>query len=402
MKNICMITQSAYPQDPRVRREAEAIAEKGFQVDIICLQIYDQPEVESFGNITAYRIVRRESKESLFDYLTLSTKFFIKGLLKTYKILKTKKYCLAQAHNMPDYIVFALIFFKLKKIPVILDVHDLTYELFNSKWPEKGKFILPIIKTIEKLSYNFADYLITVTNGCKEKILNKNIPESKVSVVLNTANQNIFKFDESRKFSPIKFGLKLIYHGTVAERFGLHTVIEALRIIKNEAPGLQFFIYGKYDNSYLETLKKKVTDYDLIENVFFNEQIPQEQVYQKIKLCDIAVVPYVANDYMNLALSTKSFEYAASGIPIISTELNSMKEIFNDKEIQYYESEDHNVLASKIIELCENPERRIEMVNSAFDSLKEISGLKMAEKYCAIIETLTKLKIQPNQLNEVV
>ena len=35
MVSVCMICQSYYLRDPRVRREAEALAEAGFKVDII-------------------------------------------------------------------------------------------------------------------------------------------------------------------------------------------------------------------------------------------------------------------------------------------------------------------------------------------------------------------------------
>ena len=38
-----MATMSLYPEDPRVRREAEALARKAVAVDVVCLRGPDQP-----------------------------------------------------------------------------------------------------------------------------------------------------------------------------------------------------------------------------------------------------------------------------------------------------------------------------------------------------------------------
>lgn len=38
MKKICMVAYAYYLSDPRVRREAEALADRGNEVDFICLQ----------------------------------------------------------------------------------------------------------------------------------------------------------------------------------------------------------------------------------------------------------------------------------------------------------------------------------------------------------------------------
>ena len=42
MSTVAMVVFSSYPFDPRVRREAEALAAKGISVDVICLQYKDQ------------------------------------------------------------------------------------------------------------------------------------------------------------------------------------------------------------------------------------------------------------------------------------------------------------------------------------------------------------------------
>ncbi len=51
---------------------------------------------------------------------------------------------------------------------------------------------------------------------------------------------------------------RILYHGTIAERFGLHIVISSMSLVNEKIPGSVLCIYGKYDKSY----KKKINRYD--------------------------------------------------------------------------------------------------------------------------------------------
>ena len=46
-----MIVQSHYPYDTRVRREAQALVDEGFLVDVICLRRENQTEHELINNV---------------------------------------------------------------------------------------------------------------------------------------------------------------------------------------------------------------------------------------------------------------------------------------------------------------------------------------------------------------
>ena len=37
MKKICIVRQGSFPGDVRVRKEALALIDKGYQVDVICI-----------------------------------------------------------------------------------------------------------------------------------------------------------------------------------------------------------------------------------------------------------------------------------------------------------------------------------------------------------------------------
>ncbi len=389
MKRICMITQSPYPFDPRVRREAEVLAKAGYEVDIFCIRYDGQSKVESFGNITAHRIMKHTNQENIVRYLLTSSIFFLKSFFKLQLLHSKRKYSIVQIHNMPDYHVFTTIFQKLQGVKIVLDIHDLTPELFDAKWSgKKGKIFSKVVRIIEQRSCKFADEVITVTAGCKEKLVGRGTPEEKVTLVLNTPDTSIFKFSRDRNYSKIKKDLKLLYHGTIAERFGIHLAVESMKYVKEFIPGSIFFVYGKYDDSYKKKLEKQIADLGLKENVFLLGRRSLEEISDIIKDCDIGVVPYESNEYMNLALSTKTFEYAAAGLPVVATDLETLKKTFGKSALTYVKDGEPIELADNIYQLAMNPEKRKTQVEAAKNAISMISWDIMAGRYLSLMRRL--------------
>ena len=253
---ICMVVFSYYPRDPRVRREAEALVKSNIGVDIVCLRGKDETRTEEYDGVDVYRVMRgTDKKEVIFKYVWLTTIFGILATIKLQFLAIKKKYNAIQIHNMPDYLVFVALIQKILRKPVILDLHDLSVELFKSRWSgRKSTCLLPLVKWVEKLSCRFADEIITTSSGFKDKLLERGVQDNKVTLILNSADQSIFRYQGNRKFRVMKKDVRLLYHGTVAERFGLHKAVKAVSIIRERIPGARLTIYGKYDPTYFEML----------------------------------------------------------------------------------------------------------------------------------------------------
>ena len=389
MNRICMIVLSLYPQDVRVRREAEALARQGIAVDIICLRDTKQAKVEQMGNVTAYRIIKRRSKEKILHYLLLSLQFTAGALLQLQKLSLRRRYDLIQVHNMPDYLVLAGLPHRLIGRPMVLDLHDLSVELFQSKWSgAKSAILLPMVRLTERICCGLCNELITTSQGFRRKLMDRGIPDKKITLVLNTADPNIFHLHESREFVPINEGARLLYHGTVAERFGLLKAVEAVAKVQETIPGTTLDIYGKYDPSCREMLDRRVVDLGIEDQVVFHGMRSLEEINEIIKDSDIGVVPYLSDEFMNLALSTKTFEYAATGLPVVASRTEALTSLFNDECIQYFQPGDETDMAEKIVQLCQDPQRRKQQSTRSQDVLGEISYSVMIDRYLNLMQGL--------------
>ena len=69
MKKAVAVVFSYYPSDPRVRREAEALVQKGMPVDVICLKGKNEPGKEVINGVCIYRLPVQRKRSSKISYL---------------------------------------------------------------------------------------------------------------------------------------------------------------------------------------------------------------------------------------------------------------------------------------------------------------------------------------------
>ena len=51
---VCVIRHDYYPRENHVRRDAEALRDAGYQVDIICLRLKNEEKFELVNGINVY------------------------------------------------------------------------------------------------------------------------------------------------------------------------------------------------------------------------------------------------------------------------------------------------------------------------------------------------------------
>ena len=92
---------------------------------------------------------------------------------------------------------------------------------------------------------------------------------------------------------------------------------------------------------------------------------------------------------MNIALSTKMFEYIASGLPVVASRLKSGEELFNDSCVHYFEPGSVQNLAEESWNyvLIRVESRKKESAYNVFKS-----------KYTREIQSRQYIKIIANQL----
>ncbi len=387
---VCMLVFAYYPQDPRVLREATALRRAGYDIDVFCLRQNHEARREDQAGVQVFRIqVGPLQKESLVRYLYHTLVFALLALARISQVARRRGYALYQVHNMPDFLVFSCAVGRLLGKPILLDLHDLSVELFESKLSGRRQALLrPLVVWQERLACRFADHLITTSEGFRRQLIARGHPESKITLVLNSADLLLFSYDETRRFEPLGDELRLLYHGTVARRFGLHEVIQALHHLRSRYPRVSLDVFGKYDPAYQLQLRALIEQLNLQDQVRLGNWRTPRELREIIRAAHIAVVPYLQDAFMDIAISTKTFEYAASGLPVVASRLHAMTDIYAEDSVTYVEPGDSAALATAILALAGDPARRARQSRLAYADQRQVSGAVMAERYTALITSL--------------
>jgi glycosyltransferase involved in cell wall biosynthesis len=301
---------------------------------------------------------------------------------------------------MPDFLIFSAILPKIMGVPLILDIHDPMPEVFLSKYGERAnKIILSLIHLQERLSCWLADEVITVNSICKMNLINRGIPSGKITVVHNYPNSVVFNrnlyLNESA--SPRK-DFTLIYPGTVAPRYGLETAIRALPQLKTKIPEIRLVIIAQ-NNPYNGELQRLAERLGVLSCVEMKPPIPNEKIPYCLSRADIGIYPAMKDIHMNLATPTKVLEFCAMGIPIVSSRLKMVEEIFGDSAIMFFEAGDVSQFTECIMELYKNPALREKLVTNAHQIF--VQKLSWDLEFQTYLETLCHLLPRAMEINSI-
>jgi glycosyltransferase involved in cell wall biosynthesis len=389
MARICMVAYTEYTRDTRVRREAEALVDRGDVVDVICLR-EEGEEIQRFNGVSLFQVrTGRYRGSSGMKYLAKYFQFFVAASLRLALLHLKRPYEIIQVHTMPDFMVFTAIIPKLLGAKVILDVHDLMPELYQSKYGlDKSHWLIRFITWMERCSVGFAHGAIAVHKPHLDALVRHGNPAGKFIVLLNLPDPKIFS-KRTRAGSASDNSFRLIYHGTVAKRHGLRVALRALPHVKKEIKDLNFQIVGVGDD--LPYLIELAGELDLTDCVSIHEGwLPKEELVPVILNVDIGIVPTLNDDFTKYMLPTKLLEYVALGIPVICSRTQTVEAYFDDSMIQYVEPADANDLAERILDLYRNPGKRGMLTANAERFNRDYSWEVHKQRYYRLIDDLRR------------
>lgn len=376
-------------QDPRVLKEANALKDAGFNVHVISIGESKQKKFEEFNGINIYRISLVHSRAGIMNYLSEYIIFFIYTLYKVTLLHLKYQFAFVQVNTMPDFLVFATIFVKISGRPVFLDMHEIMPELFIIKFKKSPKsFIIRLLKFIEKISMKYADLVIYVNKSIFKYHAERGLKKEKALLLPNIPEDSMQKksaiFLRNRKNHN---SIILITHGTIEKRYGIQTAIKSIAILREIYPDIKLYIVG--NGEYSSNLKKLSEELQLYNrNVFFTGYINFSKITEFLRKADFGIVPLENNIYTQIMTPNKLFEYVALKIPVIASDLNGIRDFFDDYAITFFNPDNPEDLASKILERINNMRKTSYMVENAFRELQDFNWSTTKEFYIKRINSI--------------
>ncbi len=388
-----MIVHSYYDEDPRVRREAESLVASGRPVDVFGLRRPgDEPRAELNGVSIRRLDVQRHQGAGLWTYLREYAAFLLRAGWAVAGAHRRRHYALVQVHTLPDYLVAAALPLRLRGVPVILDLHEAMPEFFRSRFPRAANPLFHHLLLLqERASIGLATAVVTVNEAMRERLLGLGVRPDKVSVVANSPS--LARFDTATQ-PPRSFAedgtVRLVYAGALTPTYELDVALDALAMLRRDRPDLEisFDVYGRGDAA--ERLVEQATTLQLGERVTFHGRIPIDDVPAAIGRADIGLAPTRRDAFTDVSLSTKVFEYAAMGKPVVASRLATVEHYFPPDTLATYRPGDAMDLARAILGLVDRPEEREARRAATERRTDELSWSRQAAGYVALIERLAR------------
>jgi glycosyltransferase involved in cell wall biosynthesis len=386
-----MLTHSYYEEDPRVRREAEALVRAGRPVEVFALRREGDPPHGELEGVTIHRLdVQRHQGAGLIRYLREYLSFAARAAVATVAAHRRARFALVQVATLPDFLVFAALPFRLAGIPVVLDLHEAMPEFFRQRFPRASNALVQrALLAQERASILAADAVLTVNDALAGRLIALGVPPSKVTVALNSPD--LTRFDPGR-FARRQFAedgtVRLVYAGALTPTYEVDVAIDAMASLRRQRPDLSLTldVYGRGDAA--DPWRARAEAAGLADSIRFHGRIAIADVPAALAQADLGLAPTRRTDFTDYSLSTKIFEYGAMGKPVVASRLPMVERTFDPGTVATYEPGDARALADVIARLVDDPLEREARVARTAARVRERSWAVESRGYLALIERL--------------
>ncbi len=264
--------------------------------------------------------------------------------LKYLKILK--KNAITHVYTREDRLFFFLkTYARIARLPVKF--------YFEAHTAKSGFFLNHAVRN--------ADGIIAVTQGIKDDLASRGVPVGKVLVAHDAVDMSLFDIADSKQKLRSDFNIPVnakvvAYVGkytTMGKQKGVDELIEAFASAYKTNQILHLLIVGLSD-AEMPLLKAVCNEEGLPQSAFtLVAHVPNAEVARYMKTADMLVMNYPNTEHYAKYMSPmKLFEYMAARVPIITTDLPSVREVLNDAEAFYVPAGDMGALKAKILEIA--------------------------------------------------
>ena len=380
---VCLVRQRDY-YELSLRREAEALRDAGFDVDIVCLREPGSPAVEVDSGVTLHRLPLRRRRGGPLNYVLDYLGFFLAATGTVAKLHLQRPFRVVQANSMPDVLAFTALVPRLLGAKAIAFMKEPTPELGETKYGSRR--LGRVLQWVEQAALRYVDLAITVTEDLKEVYVARGADPDKIVVVLNgpDARHLLEHRTDSARRDPRYF--TAVCHGLVDDRYGHDLMVRAVALTADRLPGLRLRITGTGD--YVEELQRLIESEGVPDRVQYLGWVDMPTLVAELQSADVGIVAQKGSSYSHLVHTNKMYEYMLFDLPVIASRLRSTARYLGDDAVQYFEPGSAESLADALVALHDDPDRRAGLVETARECCRSLGWDAQKQIYLAAFDTV--------------
>jgi len=347
-------------------------------------KLYQKENIDGIKVIRVWSYITSNSGffKRVLDYMSFAFMAFMIGVFKKHDIVIA-----TSPQFFTTWAAWAI--YKIRRKPWIFELRDIWPESIKTVGAMEESKILDFLEKIELGLYKNCHKVIAVTEAFKQNLIDRGIDESKIEVITNGANMELFfpREKDEGLLKRLRLENKFVvgYLGTHGLAHSLDFIIRSISKIEDES--IHFLFVG--DGAMKEHIVKFANELSL-NNVTFLDSISKDKMPQYLSIIDVSLAPLKRSDSFKIVIPSKIFEAAAMGKPtLLGVEGQAQDIIEHYNAGLCFKPENEKDFLEKVNLLKNNKKIYDKCQDGCVRLAKDYNRKKLAEKMLNII---TKLK----------
>jgi glycosyltransferase involved in cell wall biosynthesis len=357
---VFIVENDTVPTDIRVWREAQTTRKAGYDVSVIApMSPVFAKRHEVIDGIHIYRHPMTKDRGDKLNHLLEYANACLWEFTLCLQVFFKKRFDIIHAANPPDHLFLIANMFRPFGVRFIFDHHDLSPELYLSKYSGSRNLVYRVLKLFEMLSCKSADAVISTNESYKRLVVERHgiRPES-VFIVRNNPVVDDGPKEKIEKKASANGLMRLLYVGSINIQDGVDLLVRAIQILVNELnqPKIHCTVVG--DGDHLQCVRSLCDELRMRSFFTFTGFVHDRRIVKKyIEAADICVEPAPDNEANRKSTFIKVMEYMLSAKPIVAFDLEETRFSLGNGGV-LIEPNNLQGFAEAIQDLIENPSKR--------------------------------------------
>ena len=218
-----------------------------------------------------------------------------------------------------------------------------------------------LTRNLETYALRRAAHVTTICEGLKREIVQRGVPDSRVTVIPNAVDVGGFPFDEpADTLLKQQLGLEgrmvIGFIGSFYAYEGLDLLIDALPRVVAQLEDVRLLLVG--GGPHEPVLRSAVARLGLDDKVVFTGRVPHDDVHRYYSIVDICAYPRHSMRLTELVTPLKPLEAMAQGRLLVASDVGGHRELIRDGETGVlFRAGDAGSLAEALVRLMRQRER---------------------------------------------
>ncbi|WP_286998373.1 MULTISPECIES: glycosyltransferase family 4 protein [Comamonas] len=234
-----------------------------------------------------------------------------------YGVFMARRASVIYAYHPPLTVGMAAALIKLfRRIPVVYDIQDMWPDTLRVTGMINNPKALNMVAHVCRWVYRRMSHIVVLSPGFKRLLLERGVPESKLSVIYNWADEASLAApvgQVSTEFAtPEQF--RILFAGNMGKAQALDTVLNAAALLQRRGSRVCWVMLG--GGVEVERLKAEAAQRQL-SNVVFLPAVPMAEVGAYLQSADALLVHLRKDPLFEITIPSKTQAYMAVGKPLL-------------------------------------------------------------------------------------